>query len=126
MQRGNGRVFSRRRLSIYVYIMYITHRHLHTNILSKKVKSVSQVLEIENFKNFVLAQVVKNLPTMQETWVQSLGGEVSLEKGKDIHSNILAWRVPWTEEPGGLQSMGVAKSLTQLSDLHSGPILPFC
>ena len=43
---------------------------------------------------------------MQETWVQSLGQEDPLEKGMAIHSSILAWRIPWTEEPGGLQSMG--------------------
>ena len=52
------------------------------------------------------AQMVKNLPVMQETWVQSLGWEDSLEKGMATHSSILAWRIPWTEEPGGLQSMG--------------------
>ena len=50
--------------------------------------------------------MVKNLPAMQETQVQSLGWEDSLEKGMAIHSSILAWRIPWTEEPGGLQSMG--------------------
>ena len=50
--------------------------------------------------------MVKNLPAMQETWVQSLGQEVSLEKGMATHSSILAWEIPWTEEPGGLQSMG--------------------
>ena len=52
------------------------------------------------------AQMVKNLPAMQETQVQSLGWEDSLEKGMAIHSSILAWRIPWTEEPGRLQSMG--------------------
>ena len=50
--------------------------------------------------------MVKNLPTVQETWVQSLGQEDSLEKGMATHSSILAWRIPWTEEPGRLQSMG--------------------
>ena len=49
----------------------------------------------------LMAQKVKNPSVMQETWVQSLGGEVSLEKGMDIHSNILAWRVPWTEAVHG-------------------------
>ena len=44
--------------------------------------------------------MVKNLPAMQETWVQSLGWEAPLKKGMATHSNILAWRVPWTEEPG--------------------------
>ena len=47
----------------------------------------------------------KNLPTMQETWVQSLGREDPLEKGMATHSSTLAWRIPWTEEPGRLQSM---------------------
>ena len=49
--------------------------------------------------------MVKNLPAMQETQVQSLGQEDPLEKGMGTHSSILAWRIPWTEEPGGLQSM---------------------
>ena len=53
-----------------------------------------------------MAQMVKNPPTMQETWVRSLGREDPLEKGKAAHSSILAWRTPWTGEPGGLQSMG--------------------
>ena len=60
--------------------------------------------------------MVKNLPAVRETWVISLDREESLEKGIAIHSNILAWRISWTEEPGGLQSMGVTKSWTQLSD----------
>ena len=50
-------------------------------------------------------QMVKNLPAMQETWVQSLGQEGPLEKGTVTHSSVLAWRIPWTEEPGGLHSM---------------------
>ena len=50
--------------------------------------------------------MVKNLPAMQKTLVPSLGPEDALEKGMATHSGVLAWRVPWTEEPGGLQSMG--------------------
>ena len=53
-----------------------------------------------------MAQTVKNLPEMRETWVQFLGLEDPLEKGMATHSSILAWRIPWTEEPGGPQSMG--------------------
>ena len=53
----------------------------------------------------LVAQLVKNLPAMQETQVQSLGREDPLEKGMVTHSSILAWRIPWTEEPGRLQSM---------------------
>ena len=52
-----------------------------------------------------VAQVVKSLPAMQETWVQSLGWEDSLEKEMATHSSFLAWRIPWTEESGGLQSI---------------------
>ena len=53
-----------------------------------------------------MAQLVKNPSAMQETWVQALAWEDSLEKGMATHSSVLAWRIPWTEEPGGLQSMG--------------------
>ena len=53
-----------------------------------------------------MPQMVKNLPEMLETWAQSLGREDPLEKRMATHSSILAWRIPWTEEPGGLQSMG--------------------
>ena len=75
--------------------------------------------------------MVKNLPAKQETWVQSLGQEDPLEKETATHSSILAWKIPWMEEPGRLQSMGsglensmnriahgVTKSQTQLSNFH--------
>ena len=55
---------------------------------------------------YMVAQMVKNLLAMQETWVQSLGQKDPLEKEMATHSSILAWRIPWTEEPGGLQSLG--------------------
>ena len=54
-----------------------------------------------------MVQMVKNLPAMWETWLPSLGQDDPLEKGMATHSSILAWRIPWTEEPGGLQSMGL-------------------
>ena len=56
-----------------------------------------------------MVQTVKNLPKMQETLVQSLGQEDPLEKGMATNSSILAWRIQWTEEPGGLQSMGLQR-----------------
>ena len=62
-----------------------------------------------------MAQTRKNLPTVQETQVRSLGREDPLEKGMAAHPSILAWRIPWTEEPGELQSMG-SQSRTQLND----------
>ena len=62
-----------------------------------------------------MAQMVRNLPAMQETWVQPLDQEDPLEEGMATHPSILAWRTPWTEEPGGLQSMEW-QSRTQLND----------
>ena len=55
---------------------------------------------------YLVAQMVENSPAVQETRVQSLGQEDPLEKGMATHSSILTWRIPWTEEPGGLQSLG--------------------
>ena len=55
------------------------------------------------------AQMVKNLPAMQENWVPSVGQEDPLEKGMAMHPCILAWKIPWIEEPGGLQSMGLQR-----------------
>ena len=55
----------------------------------------------------LVAPTVKRLPTVRETWVQSLGWEDPLKKKMATHSSILAWEIPWTEEPGGLQSMGL-------------------
>ena len=57
----------------------------------------------------LVAQMVKNPSALRETWVGSLGWEDSLEKGVATHSRILAQRIPWTEEPGGLQSMGLQR-----------------
>ena len=63
----------------------------------------------------LVAQMVKRLPAVWETWVRSLGWEGTLEKEMATHSSTLAWKIPWTEEPGRLQSMG-SKSQTRLSD----------
>ena len=60
----------------------------------------------------LVAQMVKNLPAIQGIQVQALGQEDPLEKGMATHSSILAWEIPWTEEPGGLQSMGSHNSWT--------------
>ena len=57
----------------------------------------------------LVAQRLKRLPAMWETWVRSLGREHPLEKEMATHSSILAWRIPWTEEPGGLQSTGLQR-----------------
>jgi len=61
------------------------------------------------YRASLVAQTVKNLPAIQEAWVQSLGQENPLEKEMATHSNILAWKISRTEEPGGLQSMGLER-----------------
>ena len=71
---------------------------------------------IRCFMGKLVAQTVKRLPAMRETWVRSLGQEDLLEKEMATHSSILAWEIPWTEKFGGLQSMGSQKSWTQLSN----------
>ena len=65
------------------------------------------------YTGFSGGSAVKNPPAMQETWVQTLGWEDLLEEGMATHSSILAWRIPWTEEPGGLLSIGL-QNRTQL------------
>ena len=73
-----------------------THTHTHTHL---------SIIPVIHVVASLVAQTVKNLPAMQETWIQSLGQEEPPEKGMATHSSI-AWRIPRTEEPGGLQSLG--------------------
>ena len=79
------------------------HKFFFYSIKATKVEDIFTFRE----KTSLIAQSVKNLPAVQESWVQSLGWKGPLEKGMVIHSSILAWKIPWTEEPGGLQSMGL-------------------
>ena len=67
---------------------------------------VTKIITPKMFRASLVAQRLKHLPSVRETWVRSLGQEDPLEKEMATHSSILAWRIPWTEEPGGLQSMG--------------------
>ena len=69
----------------------------------KKCEQFSIIMK--SVMSSLVAQIVKNLPAMRKTWAPSLGWEDHLEKGMSTHSSILAWRIPWTEEPGRLQSM---------------------
>ena len=71
---------------------------------------------VEPKEGFPVGSAVKNLPSVQEMWVQSLGQEDPLEKKMATHSSILAWEILWKEDPGRLQSIGLQKSWTQLSD----------
>ena len=75
-------------------------------VYSRRVNLIPVLLIIPILRGSLVAQTVKNPPAIQETRVRSLGQEDPLEKGMAIHSSILAWRIPWTEEPGELQSIG--------------------
>ena len=73
------------------------------------IRNLTFITHLNGFS--LVAQTVKNLPTIRETWIQFLGGEDPLEKGMATQSSLLAWKIPWTEEPGGLQSMGSPQKL---------------
>ena len=80
---------------------------LHMEEPSELVDQCFHLYHVQiDLQNRLVAQSVKNLLEIQETWVQSLGWEDPLEKEMAIHSSILAWRIPWTEEPARLQSLG--------------------
>ena len=85
--------------------LWMCHPTSHDTITNRRAGNLAYQICIPRV--FLVAQTVKNLPTMWETWVQSLGWEDSLEEGMAIHSSILAWRIPWIEEKshGGLQSI---------------------
>ena len=69
----------------------------------------------------LVIQTVKNLPAMQETWVRSLGWKDPLEKGIATHSSIIAWRIPWTEGPGELQSRRSQRATNTISIINPAP-----
>ena len=91
-------------IPIYIYIYTHTHTHTHTLYYLFHFKFYSSKQVKNNM--LILTQIVMDLPAIQETQVWSLGQKDPLEKGMATHSSILAWRIPWTEEPGGLQFMG--------------------
>ena len=85
----------------------------------KDMETMSMMLSAKFFTSLVVAQLVKNLPAMRETWVWSLSWEDPLEKGRAAHSSILAWRIPWTVQSMGLQTAGHdSVSWTRLSHFH--------
>ena len=92
---------------VYVWIYKHTHTHICASII------------YDHDMTPLVAQMVKHLPTMRETWVQSLSWEDLLEKEMATHSSILAWKIPWTVEPGRLQSMGSQRvGLTERLHFH--------
>ena len=88
------------------FITQITLKGVYNARFQIEVIKHENCLQYDNIRVSLMTQMLKNLPAMQETWVQSLGQEDFLEEGMATHSSILAWRIPWTEEPGRLQSMG--------------------
>ena len=89
--------------SSYHASLYIVTKNFFLVMRTFKIYSQYSII---NDSHSLVTQMVKNRPEMQETQVRSLGWEDPLEEGMATHSSILAWRIPWTEEPGGLQSMG--------------------
>ena len=91
------------------FIVQLSHPYMTTGKTIALIRRtfVGKVMSL--LFNMLSAQRLKNLPGTRETWVWSLGQEDTLEKEMATHSSILAWRIPWTEEPGGLQSTGSQK-----------------
>ena len=91
----------------------VSDRRLHHSIQNCGLRVSSErsalawsLASVSQYGASLVAQMVKNPPAMRETWVRFLGWKDPLEEGMATHCSILAWRIPWTEEPGGLQSMG--------------------
>ena len=90
-----------------VGLAYLNEEKFSGNLWWRHHRSWGFIINPNSFvRASLVAQPVKNLPVMQETWVGSLGGEDPLEKEMETHSSNLAWKISWTEEPGGQQSMG--------------------
>ena len=90
--------------NLVIFLLTYFNVLLRMNILNIPILNMHQL--VIKLGLSLVAQTVKNLPAMQKTWVWSLGGEDPLEKGMATYFSIPAWRIPWTEEPDGLQSMG--------------------
>ena len=99
-------------------LAHIAHSHTSTLLLgSSPGEEIGYPLQ--HSWAFLVAQLVKNLPAMWETWVWSLGWEDLLEERMATHSSVLAWRIPWIEEPGGLQAMGLQRARHDWVTKHS-------
>ena len=116
-------------LSLLIYFWYCFHfKHFLEFFFSKKIRErkIAQCLDVRVGSSgaSLVAQTVKNMPVMQETWVPSLGQEDPLEKGMATHTSILVWKIPWTEKPGRLQSMESQRVRNDWSNLAStwGPV----
>ena len=83
----------------FAYLIMLCYTHIHEYVHAWRASLVTQT--------------VKNLPAVREPGVRFLGQEAPLQKGMATHSNILAWRIPWIEEPGGLQSLGLQSDTTE-------------
>jgi len=93
------------RRSLRFYMFYMMYLHFLVNKEGEK-SALSKCICMYTYGASQMAEIVKNLPSVKECWVQSLGQEDPLEKGMGTHSSILSWRISWIEEPGMLQSLG--------------------
>ena len=101
-------VFSKKnkRRSLWFYMFYMMCLHFLVNKEEGEKSAVSKCICMYTYGASQMAEIVKNLPSVKECWVQSLGREDPLEKGMGTHSSILSWRISWIEEPGMLHSLG--------------------
>ena len=105
-----------KKIFIYIYICRVRYNCGFKHLLGILEHILMNKEELQYNSTSLIVQMIKNLPAMWETQVWSLGWEDPLAEETATHSNILAWRIPWTEEPAGLQVHGVTKSRTGLSD----------
>ena len=103
-------------MDVYVCLCLLLGRESGLELQTYLLKMLQLGKYLHSVGTSLVILMVENLPAMQKTRVQSLSQEDPLEKGMAPHSSILAWRIPWIEEPGTLLSMGSQKSQTQLSD----------
>ena len=92
-----------------IYLQFSSHKTATFSLLLQVYIFSFIVFSLYIWEAQIWAQMVKNLPAMQETWVQSLSWEDPLEEEMTTHSSILAWRIPWIEEPGRLQYLGLQR-----------------
>ena len=96
-------------LSPNIFVVMYSGKSIGPPACKQRHVNTPQGCHLGHIPSHEVAQMVENLPAVQKTWVCSLGQEDPLEKGMATHSSILAWRIPWTEKPGQLQSMGLQR-----------------
>ena len=96
-------------LPVFLRVLFPFLKEIVVMMLSLVINCIKALSYTSYLYLYMVTQMVNNLPAMRETWVQSLDQEDPLQKGMATHSSILTWRIPWIEEPDGLQSMGLQR-----------------